>query len=119
MFDKNKLMYYFGLFIFSFSFLALCIDRIAWMNLNDLEYFIKHWYITIPAYLLFGFGVRLWYKNSDSNGFPKHVHSYCIMGTPDEVWAECPCGKQIDIPAERAQEAYDKIYHGWDYTWNE
>lgn len=47
----------------------------------------------------------------------KHVHTYELKHTENEVWAECSCGHQADIPQERLEEAYSKLRSG-DLTWN-
>lgn len=47
-----------------------------------------------------------------------HVHRYFLKWTQEEVWAECSCHSQLDIPDERLNEAYEKIRQN-DLEWTE
>lgn len=48
--------------------------------------------------------------------FGKHRHEYYIRYTVEEMWLECGCGEQLDIPPELEEEAYNKIRKG-DLLW--
>ncbi len=47
-----------------------------------------------------------------------HNHKYEIHYTMDEMWIQCECGQQQDIPPEREEEAYEKIRNK-DLSWKE
>lgn len=46
----------------------------------------------------------------------KHVHLFSLKWEMNEVWVECKCGEQHDIPEEFAQEAVMKIVRH-DFDW--
>lgn len=48
--------------------------------------------------------------------FRKHKHDFEIHHTQDEMWLQCSCGKQEDIPEDREEEAYEKIRNR-DFAW--
>lgn len=45
-----------------------------------------------------------------------HKHSYKLKFTSEDIWAECECGKQLDIPDERLYLAYQKLREH-DFFW--
>ena len=45
-----------------------------------------------------------------------HKHSYKLKFTSEDIWAECSCGKQLDIPDERLYLAYQKLREH-DFFW--
>lgn len=45
-----------------------------------------------------------------------HKHNLKLGCTPEEVWLQCKCGYQEDIPEERLDEAYKKLRNR-DYNW--
>jgi|WetSurMetagenome_2_1015567.scaffolds.fasta_scaffold348146_3 hypothetical protein len=45
-----------------------------------------------------------------------HRHWFIIHMTQEELWLECSCGKQEDIPDEKLDQAYEKIRNNeWDW----
>lgn len=51
-------------------------------------------------------------------GSDNHVHDFKLKHTTEEVWAECECGAQKDIPDELVAEAISQIHNknlNWKY----
>lgn len=44
-------------------------------------------------------------------------HKYTIHLNSEEMWLECSCGFQLDIPENREEEAYEKIRNR-DWSWD-
>jgi len=49
--------------------------------------------------------------------FP-HTHSFEIHLTQEEMWLECKCKFQMDIPEDRLEEAYQKVRNR-DFKWRQ
>ena len=49
----------------------------------------------------------------------KHEHEFELATDMiSEIWLECSCGEQRDIPPERLEEAYEKLRRR-DHSWSE
>lgn len=48
----------------------------------------------------------------------KHIHYYELHSNSEQVWLECACKHQENVPTHRLAEAYIKLRER-DYAWGE
>ncbi|HCW07291.1 MAG TPA: hypothetical protein DGG95_08000 [Cytophagales bacterium] len=53
----------------------------------------------------------IWLVPKGNKKFP-HFHVFELKCSPEEMWLECKCGIQKDVPKSREEEAYDMLRNG-------